>query len=170
MNTNQKPHLTEVKALDKFVSRKHLSAVFRNKKLKISNINDNATLNKVEEYLKTEANRLISELNTVTDSYLKKIITLPLAEQCFNIKYEELQAEIIPDRLFSSRYLINLIHKHHKKVSGLDPVIKMIEKLLHRKLLHLVEKTSQTCAVSKRVIVVPQLIDLALEMVSNNQA
>lgn len=153
----------------KFVSRKHLAAAFRTKDLKISNLNDNETLNKVESYLKTELQRLVRDLNNTADLEDKKIITLAIAEKCYNIKHSEESNSELSSRLFSSRYIVKQIHQYDKKVSNAEPVVELLEILLYKRLLHLVEKTHHVCAINRRIIIFPRMVDLAIEMVSVNQ-
>lgn len=163
---NQKVSLTELK--NKFISKKYISAIFRQKGLKISSANNNEVLQKVSDYLVEETKKYTDALCMTAEKHEKKIINLKIAEHCFDMKYDELQSLSLPSRVFSSKLILRLVHQNDKRISGLEPAVLMLKKLLYRKALHVSEKTNQACAVSKRKIVTGQIMDLALQMVETN--
>lgn len=169
IKSNTKSDISKEEELaKKFISRKHLGSIFREKGLKVSGSNNNEVLNAISEYIIDELRTYIKELNQTTEKHLKKIITLNIAEDHFNLKYEEIESQSMPSRLFSSRFISKLVHNHEKRISGVEPVLDLIKKLLYRRILHLAEKTKQACLVSKRVIITKEVVDLALEMAESH--
>lgn len=160
--------LININLSEKFISKKHLAQIFRTKKLKISGANDHEVLRTISHYLIEELKAYINGVNQVADRYLKKVINLPIVEEYFNLKYEDFEGQKTPERLFSNRYILKLIHEKDKKVSKQDKTLEMVKKILYRKSLHISEKVSQACMVSKRVIMTEDIIKLALQMMDNS--
>lgn len=147
-----------------FSSKKYLAQYFKEKKLMISSEKNDIVLTKIDKYLIVELKNILNKLKNTADTSKKTILTQELAEESLKVTYEVLSNLNLNPRLFSDKFIINEIHLENKMISSKDKIKEIIKALLLKKLLYLVEKTSQTCKTMKKVIITEEILDIALEM------